>query len=73
MVLTDLTEHKKAQEALQQDGSRFDVARASNNGRLGLVSMEERVRFVGRELEVRSELSVGTRLSVRIPLELEGS
>ena len=73
MVLTDLTEHKKAREALQQDGAGFDVARASNNGRLGLVSMEERVRFVGGELEVRSELSVGTRLSVRIPLELEGS
>ncbi len=55
------------------DGSGFDVARAANDGRLGLVSMEERVRFVGGELEVRSELSVGTRLSVRIPLELEGS
>ncbi len=68
MVLTDLTEHKKAQEALQQDGSGFDVARASNNGRLGLVSMEERVRFVGGELEVRSEPSLGTRLHVRIPL-----
>ena len=29
--------------------------------------------YVGGELEVRSELSVGTRLSMRIPLELEGS
>ncbi|GMR23583.1 MAG: hypothetical protein BMS9Abin37_2025 [Acidobacteriota bacterium] len=55
------------------DGSGFDVAHASNNGSLGLVSMEERVRFVGGELEVRSELSVGTRLSVRIPLEPEDS
>ena len=55
------------------DGSGFDVTRAANDGRLGLVSMEERVRFVGGELEVRSELSVGTRLSVRISLELEGS
>lgn len=55
------------------DGSGFDVARASRNGSLGLVSMEERVRFVGGELEVSSELSVGTRVSVRIPLEPEGS
>jgi len=52
------------------DGSGFDVARASNKGSLGLVSIEERARFVGGEPEV---LSVGTRLSVGVPLELEGS
>ena len=55
------------------DGSGFDVLSASRNGSLGLVSMEERVRFVGGELDVSSKLSVGTRISVRIPPEPKGS
>jgi signal transduction histidine kinase len=54
-------------------GSGFDVLSASRNGSLGLVSMEERVRFVGGELDVSSKLSVGTRISVRIPPEPKGS
>jgi len=35
--------------------------------------MAERVRFVGGELKVLSELSVGTRLNRRVALELAGS
>ncbi|HEY8756416.1 MAG TPA: histidine kinase [Candidatus Dormibacteraeota bacterium] len=58
---------------VSDDGSGFDTdlgeLAASSPGSFGLVGMRERARLIGAELEVTSERTVGTRISVRVPLE----
>ena len=48
------------------DGAGFDPQAVSANGSLGLVSMRERVRFVGGRLAVDSHPGGGTRIEVRV-------
>jgi PAS domain S-box-containing protein len=50
------------------DGTGFDPKLIQGKGGLGLVSMRERVRHLGGEIEIDSQPSGGTRLRVRIPL-----
>ncbi|HTL58542.1 MAG TPA: two-component regulator propeller domain-containing protein [Candidatus Limnocylindrales bacterium] len=54
------------------DGRGFDLERLARNGErrsgLGLVSMEERTKVLGGEIKIKSELSVGTRLILNVPL-----
>ena len=50
------------------DGAGFDAQAARSNGSLGLVSMNERARFVGGRLVVESQPGAGTRVEVRVPL-----
>ncbi|MGH7555881.1 MAG: PAS domain-containing protein, partial [Longimicrobiales bacterium] len=53
---------------VQDEGRGFDVARTKENGGLGLISIEERVRLVNGRLEVRSRPGGGTFLRVQVPL-----
>jgi PAS domain S-box-containing protein len=56
------------QLALTDSGKGFDVAHARQNGGLGLVSMEERVRLVRGSFAMHSKPGEGTRVQVTIPL-----
>jgi signal transduction histidine kinase len=49
------------------DGAGFETAAAGSNGGLGLVSIEERVRLVHGEVEIRSAPGHGTSIRVRVP------
>jgi signal transduction histidine kinase len=51
---------------VRDNGQGFDMARPTNG--LGLVSMQERLRFLGGTLEVRSQPGVGTELDAELPL-----
>jgi PAS domain S-box-containing protein len=53
---------------VSDEGRGFDRAATEGGSGLGLVSMTERVRSVGGELSVRSEVGRGTRIEVSIPL-----
>ena len=52
-------------------GAGFDPGSIGNVG-LGLISIRERLRFVGGELQIHSGRSRGTRLDVWIPLAAAG-
>jgi len=49
-------------------GSGFDGAHVPGQGGLGLVSMRERLRQVGGELLIDSQIGAGTRLTACLPL-----
>jgi len=58
------TDHELLMEIADRGkGFAADAARAG----LGLLSMRERVHFVGGEIDVRSTLGQGTRIRVRVP------
>jgi signal transduction histidine kinase len=50
-------------------GVGFDLEAAAAKGRLGLVSIRERVRLAGGSLSIHSEPGRGARIDVSIPLE----
>jgi len=50
------------------DGAGFDPGTADGTARLGLVSMQERLRLVGGTLAIDSRPGAGTRIEVRVPL-----
>jgi signal transduction histidine kinase len=56
---------------IRDNGRGFDVGRAlrraSRDGRLGLVAMAERVRFLGGELEISSRPGGSTTVSATLP------
>jgi signal transduction histidine kinase len=49
-------------------GVGFDVADARKAGGLGLISMEERMKLIGGEVQIRSEERGGTTVSAYAPL-----
>lgn len=51
------------------DGQGFNVPIAQQNGGLGLVSMEERARFVHGSVSIRSQPGTGTNILVRVPAD----
>ncbi len=54
---------------ISDDGRGFEPAQVMESRQgLGLISMEERVHFVGGTLEIKATLNQGTTLRVRIPL-----
>jgi signal transduction histidine kinase len=55
---------------IADDGRGFDVTEARGRGRLGLISIDERVRLVAGFVEIRSEPGEGTEVRVRVPLRL---
>jgi len=56
---------------ITDDGQGFDVTRALERGKgLGLVSITERIRFVGGTVSIVAEANKGTRLQVRVPAHL---
>ena len=50
------------------DGCGFDVRSTSTAEGLGFVSMRERLRIVGGQLEIHSQPAHGTRIEVTVPL-----
>ena len=55
--------------SVRDNGVGFDLARASQErGRLGLLSMKERVRLVGGTLDVIAAQGSGTHVEVHVPL-----
>jgi signal transduction histidine kinase len=57
--------------AVRDDGKGFDLASPSDG--LGLVSMQERLRFVGGRLEVKSRPGAGTEVDAILPLITGGA
>jgi signal transduction histidine kinase len=67
-IRVQLSEDSNVRLVVSDDGRGFDVARAAEApGRLGLRSMEARIRAVGGELKIESEPQRGTRVEVRLP------
>jgi len=62
---------------IHDDGAGFDAARhaagRNGNGGLGLLSMRERVAYVGGALTVKSLRRAGTEVDVRIPVPAAGT
>jgi signal transduction histidine kinase len=60
--------------SLFDDGCGFDAEKLRNEPQvrrgLGLVSMDERVMYLGGSLDLQSAPGRGTRLTVRVPLQL---
>jgi two-component system CheB/CheR fusion protein len=53
-------------------GNGFDTRAARQQGGLGIISMQERVRLVGGRISIRSSPGNGTTINVRVPLGAEG-
>ena len=51
------------------EGRGFDLKEITNNGGIGIRSMEERVRLLSGRFEIHSEASRGTRIEVCVPLQ----
>jgi two-component system sensor histidine kinase UhpB len=51
---------------VRDEGKGFDPATSSRG--LGLMSMQERVRFLGGSVSVKSEQGIGTQVCVELPL-----
>ena len=59
-----------AELTVADDGKGFDIRRAGRNrSGLGLLSINERVRLVRGTVSIVTELTKGTRLQVRIPVD----
>jgi signal transduction histidine kinase len=58
---------------IADDGVGFDPSTVSAKGRLGLVSMRERLQFIGGTLSIDSHPSSGTRIDAQIPLHAGGA
>jgi signal transduction histidine kinase len=54
---------------VSDSGKGFDIEAASQSRRLGLTSMQERVRLVGGTIAIESKPMGGTAIRVRVPLE----
>jgi signal transduction histidine kinase len=54
---------------IKDDGVGFDVDAAWGSG-LGLISMRERLEAIGGTFEIRSKPAAGTRLEVKVPLNV---
>jgi signal transduction histidine kinase len=50
-------------------GRGFDLKQSTNNGGIGIRSMEERVRLLGGRFEIHSEPRRGTRIDACVPLQ----
>jgi PAS domain S-box-containing protein len=54
--------------SIEDDGVGFDPKAVGGKARLGLVSMQERVRLAGGNLSIQSKPGHGTRIELRVPL-----
>jgi signal transduction histidine kinase len=68
-----LLEHREGRLSLmvEDDGIGFDWPAASNNGRLGLFGMRERVDMLGGRLIIVSVRGQGTVVKVEVPCVLQ--
>jgi signal transduction histidine kinase len=51
------------------DGPGFDLAAAQRRGGLGLISLDERVRLFGGNVQITTQPQRGTEVRVRVPLQ----
>jgi signal transduction histidine kinase len=58
---------------LSDDGVGFDLAEADNNLGVGLLSMRDRIKKLGGELEIQSSPGRGAKISFSLPLEEKGA
>lgn len=65
-----LEEDGQVQLTIEDTGPGFDVGKAREQGGLGVLSMQERARFVGGNIFLSSHPEGGTRLVVRIPVRV---
>jgi signal transduction histidine kinase len=54
---------------ISDSGSGFDVESARSKKGLGLISMRERLRLIGGTISIDSQISKGTKIVARVPLE----
>jgi two-component system sensor histidine kinase UhpB len=59
---------KSLELVIADDGQGFDLAGAQGAGGLGLISLDERVRFIGGSLAIRTGPQHGTEVRVQVPL-----
>jgi PAS domain S-box-containing protein len=55
------------------DGVGFDVSQVHSSPGLGLVSIHERARMLGADVEIRSSPSRGTQVELRLPMSTRNS
>jgi signal transduction histidine kinase len=55
--------------SVRDEGRGFDLKEITNNGGIGIRSMEERVRLLGGRFEIHSEPTRGTRIEACVPLQ----
>jgi signal transduction histidine kinase len=60
----------KLEGYLSDDGVGFEPAKGREDGRLGLTSMQERIKKLGGELNIQSSPGEGTRISFVLPVEI---
>jgi PAS domain S-box-containing protein len=84
-LLQNCVKHSRAQSAqvvltktenavrlsISDDGCGFDLKSDAMEKGLGFVSMQERLRIVGGEVNIRSQRRFGTRIEVWVPLSRE--
>ena len=62
--------HKnQIQLSIEDNGQGFDLNKMDKKPGLGLASMEERIRFIGGNFNIRSKSGEGTYIAVKAPLE----
>jgi signal transduction histidine kinase len=66
-TVTVLRDRQRLRIAVCDDGQGFDVAAATGGGRLGLVSIRERVRALGGVCQIESSAETGTVVRVELP------
>jgi signal transduction histidine kinase len=54
---------------VSDDGRGFDAGAAPQSQRLGLVTMQERLKLLDGDLEIESRLGAGTRVRAHVPLQ----
>jgi PAS domain S-box-containing protein len=52
---------------ISDNGAGFDVTRLQVSGGLGLISIQERARMLGADLTIRSSVTKGTTVELRVP------
>jgi NarL family two-component system sensor histidine kinase YdfH len=81
--LTNITRHAQADQVwltvrqgdgalaieVRDDGTGFDVEKATRAGHYGLLGMRERTRLLNGTFDIRSDVGQGSRLTVSLPLE----
>ena len=55
--------------AVVDDGRGFTASHDSPIGHFGLLDMRERAQSMGSQLKLESELGLGTRIMVKVPME----
>jgi signal transduction histidine kinase len=67
------TENGQVILSIEDDGAGFDPSVLARDETMGLRNIEERTKLLGATFELRSRLGIGTRITVRLPVQLSGN